>query len=238
MTRHKSAAEIWRSLLLNPATDEQVRATLRDAEDRACRALVWGGSADHDHDVLTRLEAAHDRAVKQVLGDPAVIERLAGIVRAEVAEIHLAHSCSHLGMAYSLNRFLTLLLIGYLEEHTPYGPAGNVRWAGWRAVEVDCQGHPTNPSPDARMCHGRPHLVTLWDESNCRTRHASGTFPPPPPLVPTLHLTIPEPAAAKEAEFEVIVMRHGIMAPDLKSKSKPGISVKMGRQIMPYHYPA
>ena len=79
------------------------------------------------------------------------------------------------------------------------------------------------------MCHGRPHLVTLWSDTNCRTRHGSGTFPPPPPLTPKPSLMIPKPAKFKEAHFDVIVMRHGIIAPDLRSKRDQRISVKTAR---------
>ena len=76
-------------------------------------------------------------------------------------------------------------------------------------------------------------LAPLVESSPAVTRLCRCTSPDGHPP-----LTVPTPAASKQAEFEVIVMRHGIMAPYLRLKRDQKVSVKMGRQVMPYHYPA
>ena len=240
MTRCKSAKEIWGQLGLASEIVAKVAAIVRDAEDQATRALVWGAGAVHDHDILSRLEAAHREAVDLVARVPGIEKALESLIRHDVAEIRLVHSCDHLGAGYALNKFLALLILGHLQAATEYGQAGPIRWPGRRVVEVDCLGHPGVGSFDARACHRHAHEVTTRDEADCRMVRMSPD-PPPPPLIG------PVPGDQATGEFDVIVLRHGIIAPDLRAKmegtedekkTEAAIAVKMGRQVLPYHHPA
>jgi hypothetical protein len=187
-------------------------------------AAGWSGRNEHDHVALDRLMTDFRRLAAGIYAMKGVRQRLDNAIRNSFSMLWFVHPCSHFTLGYALNRLLVLLLIIRLREKYPaftYLP-------NYRLVEVDCN-HPAGPL-DPATCHWQPHRAYFWEKPDCQ-RNPAGTFPPPPPL----------PAVAPPhqivAEFDVIVMRHGVTPPRQFWTLPAGASLPPNRQLLPYHYP-
>jgi hypothetical protein len=132
-------------------------------------------------------------------------------------QVNIVHPCLHFSRAYALNRFLSLLLIRYLEEkrlivHHP-------ETAIWDVTTADPKAHQCDPQkPDE--CQGHAHLV--WFARNrCYDREHGPKI--------GQHL------------FDHIILRHGVHAPvEIHAMKSSGEETVLDRpaqtqQILPYH---
>jgi hypothetical protein len=224
VTRFKSARELWDSLSLSAARRARIQKEAQDIEDQANRALIWSGKNEHDHVALSRLMTDFRGLAAAIYGMGRVPAKLDQAIRHDFQTLWFVHPCSHFSQGYALNRLLVLLLMFRLQERYPdfvYKP-------NYRLVEVVCD--PPHGPPDPATCHWQPHRAFFWSKPDCQS-DPPGTFPPPPPL------TGPAPPHQIEEEFDVIVMRHGIIPPRQLWNPATGAALPPTRQLLPYHYP-
>jgi hypothetical protein len=198
----------------------RVEATVRDAEDKAQRALSWGEHKGHDHPVLAALHAAHEAAVDALWQDAAVrddIRRaLRALIRPEPA-LTLAHSCGHFKECYALNRFLVMLLKRHAEDRGPGDPPSPIVFRPWTHVAAVDPADPTRHAcqGNAADCYGVAHHVQF------KLAYCPQAPVAPPPWIPP------------GDTFNVVVVRHGTNPPRgrLPTALRP-------RQLLPYHLPS
>jgi hypothetical protein len=185
------------------------------AQERAQRAYIWGMSDAHDHGPLCRLHRRHEEVVHAALNDPGMaadIEKGLKKVIQIPGSIRLVHSCTHFTNCYGLNRFLTLLIAGYVEKTT--GTAMLIPQRRIMAL-AGSNGHRCQGVADGGpgQCHGASHAVTLCEHPDCRS--AAG------PQAETLH------------GINVLVIRHGVDQTPVQSR----LSAPSSRQLLPYDLP-
>jgi hypothetical protein len=214
-TKFKSALDLWNHLSLSTSDSAAIRKAVQDIEDQAARSLPWSANSKHDHAVLDRVRAGLDALATQVRLLPTISAALSTAVRREYSKLWLVHSCNHFNPSYSLNRFLSLLLIKQL----PYEGVGFAYLPGYRLKALRCtHGAPTIPDP--ALCHWQDHKATFAPHLDCRTAFAPLTTDP----------TI-------EEDFNVLVLRHGIDPPPLHLMGGTAATIMPSRQVLPYHYP-
>jgi hypothetical protein len=138
----------------------EIAQRLSQEERRAQRALLWSADGRSDHPVLVRLHAAHDAAVSRLQSDPSLWTRISKWLYERTyfrsfANFKLACPCSHFSGCYSLNQFLTVLILRYLKL-----VGHDVVQFGQRVVRVDPVAHSC-----AIGCTARDHAVTFADWS-------------------------------------------------------------------------
>jgi hypothetical protein len=203
-----SAEDIWRRL---PARSQSMVASLRDAEDQALRAFSWGPGVDAHFDcaALTALHQQHFQCAAALYADPRVPACLDTLIRHDFEDLKLVHSCAHFSQCYSLNRFLTLLVVRHLEAVRP--GLTPILHQGFTLTDVRGVGHRcTGPA----TCHGQLHQTSISPQPTCaRTR----------------------PIPTSWQSFEVVVVRHGIEPTPVRTSS--GVTMPPLRQLLPYHLP-
>lgn len=215
-TKCRSARELLDCLRLSVKRRATVQKRAQDAEDQAVRALVWSNSASADCPILNRLMADFQSLADELYQLAGVQRRLNSIIRDDFKKLWFVHPCKHFTVGYALNRLLVLLLMKHLRQtEAPF-----VHKPDFRVVEVRCNGHPGPTDPGS--CHGRPHGVVMWPKRDCH--------PDPPGSSPHRREKI-------EAEFDVVILRHGIIPPSQTFMTNPTVTLPPSRQLLPYHYP-
>jgi hypothetical protein len=97
-----------------------IEPEIQSAEDQAHRAGLWAAT-QHTHAIYASLELVHETLVAKLLEDRRVEENLDRLLRPSSPDsrargVVIAHTCSHFGLVYALNRFLALLIIRHLES--------------------------------------------------------------------------------------------------------------------------
>jgi hypothetical protein len=151
LTKESSARAIYDKLRI----PDSVAHLIRNAEDRAHRHWIWAGTnGQHDHDLYHALEQEHAVAVAEALLDQGVRDGLRDLLGENPDDwenVRLVYRCDHLICLYGLNRFLALLLDGYLQR---FGK--KLLMPGLTVVDVDttampyqldCVGHPVCYDP-------------------------------------------------------------------------------------------
>lgn len=97
-----------------------IERDLQSAEDQAHRAGLWAGP-QHNHAIYASLERVHKDRVAKLLEDPRVGKNLDRRLQLSSPDsparfVVIAHTCSHFGLAYALNRFLAVLIVRHLES--------------------------------------------------------------------------------------------------------------------------
>lgn len=220
VTHHKSAESIYATLFNGGnktlrALRRQVERRLRSAEDQAQRAYVWGATAAHNHDVLTRLHQDHQSVVDWLLqsGRQAIRDRIQNLLRDPFPAVTLCHPCTHFDQCYALNRFLVLLISTFLQEREKY-----VLKPATITTAVSGTGHICANQPGT--CHGKPHDVVLQPTAGDCT------------LTPS--------APGTTEAFDAVIIRHGIAPQNLTTQLATGQTVTrpIPRQLLPYHAPS
>lgn len=207
-TTCRSAEEIWRRL---PARAQAMVASLRDAEDQALRAFSWGPGVDSHFDcaALTALHQQHFNVAAAMYADPIVPSCLNTIIRNDFEDLKLMHACTHFGQCYSLNRFLTLLLVRHLEAVRP--GLAPILHQQHTLADVSSAVHAcTGPA----TCHGQSHETSIRSQPTCVRTSGVGV---------------------SWRTFEVVIVRHGIEPTPVLTSS--GVTMPPLRQLLPYHLP-
>jgi hypothetical protein len=215
VTDRCSAKDIYQSLPI--AAQSRIQEAVYSAEDQAQRAYSWGDNDRHDHVVYAALHSSHESAIDELWNNKPlssqIHQALDNIIRADVInrrlQVTLVHRCEHFSNCYGLNRFLVLLVGRHLrDKHSiqSFRPRTVV-------TKVDGVSHTCNNDPP--VCHGQEHKVSLG-ESYCWTKAGREN-------------------ALGAANFEVVVIRHGIEPPLFTFVRSSASRQSNPRQILPYH---
>jgi hypothetical protein len=205
---YHSARAIYDRLGIPPAIQREVQ----HLQEYAQRLLVWGGSTRFEHAVQQEWHDGLVRLVQQVLAaNPGVGTELGKLLQPPdlVREVRLCYSCTHLTSTYGLNRFLTLLIAAFLEEH-----GIQVLFPQLRLRNLDCAGHAVSAPPrPPHDCWGQPHVAHFVDQPRC---FDPPTGPHPTPFHPN-----------------ILFLRHGVKRFEFETRITPPIA----RQMLPYSLP-
>jgi hypothetical protein len=127
------------------------------AEDQCHRAWICSGSSVYDHRIFEELESRHREVLTDALmSEPEVRARTIALLAAGNRLVSIAHSCSHFGRAYALNRFLALLIIQVIEEDL----GGRARFDGQKVEDIAAIDDSHVCSMNKR-CYAFAHEVTM-----------------------------------------------------------------------------
>jgi hypothetical protein len=226
VTRQSLALTIYNILFssIDLGIQQQIKATIHSAEDRASRCLIWASTRQQEDAIYQELENEHISAITYLLTIGTInynLQQLLSEWLQEYAEISLIFRRNYFKNYYPLNRFLVLLIAQYLENCTN----GNVLYRNrnvlYRNSEiVDIQpsnGHEcmiedsqgtglTNGNP---ACYGQEHTVKLTNNT--------------------------------ELTANIIIIRHGLnsdpSSPILKPNKDRCLEIIRKKHLMPYHWP-
>jgi hypothetical protein len=219
VTTKISAIEIWHALNLEKVVgvsflDDKLRI-LADEDLHASRGLLWGTGERHDHPIFERIHTKYGKIVDELYAIDGVPSACDALLRRDADIIFLVYPCRHFGNVYGLNRFLSMLYIRHAKEKGLL-----VAYDGYRVVDVSC-GHPLAADPDALVCDGELHWVTISPQADCCVSDTTGIGM----------------SGNIDLECEIILMRHGLNTQLLVSSEDPSIEMLSRRQMLPYFNP-
>ena len=182
----KTPRDIYLSLGLTDAQRLRVEWEILNAEDRAKRAWVWSASSGIDCRVLAQLHERH-RAVATALV-PVVrkkLEKLLESTTTTLANVWLAHGCTHFGPSYAFNRFLALLV----DEFCKTTDIGTRLHGGRKLTRLEGEGKHVCDGAIENCLNHRHHPT--FEASHCRQ-------------------ILPTPDSELPGAFDIIVVRHGL----------------------------
>lgn len=189
---------------------KRVEAQIREDQAAVDRHYKWGFNPGHDHAPLRWLQKRCAAAASRALADSSVQGRLPSVVRDPVPDARLVYPCSHFGPVYALNRFLVLLLAGFLKQR-PAPLQRDTLIGGFKLDRVvGTHGHVCDG--DWTHCYGKPHSYKI---------------------VPADCALQDRPGVPRRATANVLIIRHGVRPPRIGNGSMPGQAVQR-RHILPY----
>ena len=189
---------------------DSVRLAIFSAEERARSALHWNLGRRYEHEVNEEVERVHAAQVREALKAQDVLDGLTGLLADRPASTKLVHSCTHLACLYGLNRFLTLLILKFMEGQRDRPVERIMRSGVVEAVDNGTTPHACGLPGD---CHGKDHLVTLLNYPRCYEN--------------------PQGEREDQPTANVIVIRHGINPDRIPWLSLTPLANH--RQILPDH---
>jgi len=215
--RAGSAAALYSVVFKDlPKTRRQITEKIKNVELRHQRELERPASSDIEIRsrntccIHAETQREHLNLIKELCQNPSVwprvvrvLDRVVRDLRDEVS-IKMLYPCFHVTPAYSLNRFMTLLLVAYAYQRYP-----DVQLLYPETMVKEIKGaHAPTQCDKATVCHGKDHQVFCAPVADC------------------LAMKLGRAGAEREFEsgpYNVVIIRHGIrweLRPNVLSEAR------------------